>query len=79
MHNHSAFVVAVIAFALFAVVSTATVGAIYVYYARDPAQADARLSELYARVVSSGPTVIAGVSLAIGLVLIVDGLRTLVG
>ena len=30
VHNHSAFVVAVIAFALFAVVSTATVGAIYV-------------------------------------------------
>ncbi len=78
VHNHSAFVVAVIAFALFAVVSTATVGAIYVYYARDPAQADARLSELYARVVGSGPTVIAAASLVIGLVLIVDGLKTLV-
>lgn len=77
VHNHSAFVVALIAFALFAVVSTATVGAIYLYYARDPADADARLSELYARVVSAGPTIISVASLVIGLVLTVDGLRTL--
>jgi hypothetical protein len=77
VHNHSAFVVALIAFALFAVVSTATVGAIYLYYARDPAQADARLSELYERVVSAGPTIIAVASLVIGVVLTVDGLRTL--
>jgi hypothetical protein len=79
VHNHSAFVVAVVAFAVFAVVSTATVGAIYVYYAREPAQADARLAELHARVVSAGPTVIAVASLVIGLVLMVDGLRTLAG
>src|SRR5207342_118965 len=51
VHDHSALVVAVIAFALFAVVSTATVGAIYLYYARDPAEADVRLAELNARVV----------------------------
>ena len=36
VHDHSAFVVAVIAFAFFAVVSTATVGAMYVYYSRIP-------------------------------------------
>jgi len=77
VHNHTALVVTLIAFAVFAVVSTATVGAIYLYYARDPAQADARLSELYERVVSAGPTVIAIASLVIGLVLSVDGLRSL--
>ena len=77
VHDHSAFVVAVIAFALFAVVSTATVGAIYLYYARDPAEASARLAELNARVVSAGPTVIAVASLGIGLVLAIDGLRAL--
>jgi hypothetical protein len=77
VHNHSALVVTVIAFGIFAVVSSATVGAIYVYYARDPAQADAHLQELYARVVAAGPTVLAVASLLIGLILVVDGLRTL--
>ena len=77
VHNHSAFVVTVIAFGIFAAVSSATVCAIYVYYARDPAEADARLQELYARVVAAGPTVLAVASLVIGLVLAVDGLRTL--
>jgi hypothetical protein len=79
VHNHSALVIAVIAFALFAVVSTATVGAIYVYYSRDPEQADARLAALYDRVVQAGPTVVAVASLGIGIVLTVDGLRTLAG
>ena len=77
VNNHSAFVVAVIAFALFAVVSTATVGAIYVYYAREPAEADERLSELHDRVVRAGPTFIAAVSLGIGLILAFDGLKAL--
>lgn len=77
VHNHSALVVTVIAFGIFAVVSSATVCAIYVYYARDPAQADTRLQELYARVVATGPTVLAVASLLIGAILAVDGLRTL--
>ncbi len=77
VHNHSAFVITVIAFAIFAVVSSATVCAIYVYYARDPGHAEARLQELYARVVAAGPTVLAAVSLLIGVILAVDGLRTL--
>jgi len=77
VHDHSAFVVAVIAFAVFAVVSTATVGAIYVYYSRDPDEASARLAELNAWVVGAGPTIIAVASLVIGLVLAVDGLRAL--
>ncbi len=79
VNHHSAFVVAVIAFAIFAVVSTASVGAIYVYYSRDPDEADARLSALYARVVRAGPTVLAIASLVIGLVLMFDGLRSLAG
>jgi Sap, sulfolipid-1-addressing protein len=77
VHHHSAFVVTVIAFGIFAVVSSATVCAIYVYYARDPAQADTRLQELYARVVAAGPTVLAVASLLIGAILAVDGFRTL--
>jgi Sap, sulfolipid-1-addressing protein len=77
VNHHTAFVVTVLAFVLFAVVSTATVGAIYVYYAREPAEADARLSALHNRVVRAGPTVIAGASLGIGLILAVDGLKAL--
>jgi len=77
VHNHSAFVEAVIAFAVFAVVSTATVGAMYVYYSRDPDEASARLAELNAWVVNAGPRVIAIVSFGIGLVLAIDGLRSL--
>jgi hypothetical protein len=78
VHDQSAFVVAVIAFAIFAVVSTATVGAMYLYYRRQPDEANTRLGELMAWVVNAGPTVIAVASLGIGLVLLFDGLRTLV-
>ena len=77
VHHHSAFVVALIAFLLFTVVSTATVGGIYIYYAREPAKAEARLAALYDRVLTIGPTVVALLSLVIGLILAVDGLTSL--
>lgn len=79
VHHHSALVVALIAFLIFAAVSTASVGGIYIYYAREPDQADARLADLYARVVRLGPTLVAGLSFVIGLVLAFDGLSTLLG
>ncbi len=77
VHHHSAFIVALIAFLLFTVVSTASVGGIYIYYAREPEKAEARLADLYARVVAFGPILIAVLSLVIGLVLVFDGLTTL--
>jgi hypothetical protein len=79
VHHHSAIVVALIAFLIFAAVSTASVGGIYIYYAREPDEADARLADLYARVVRLGPTLVAGLSFVIGLVLAFDGLSTLLG
>lgn len=79
VHHHSALVVALIAFLIFAAVSTASVGGIYIYYAREPDQADARLADLYARVVRLGPTLVAALSFVIGLVLAFDGLSTLLG
>ena len=77
VHHHSAFVVALIAFLLFTVVSTATVGGIYIYYAREPEKAEARLAELYELVVRLGPFIVAALSFVIGLVLTVDGLTSL--
>ncbi len=74
VRHHSAFFVVVIAFVLFTVASTATVGVIYLYYARRPGEAAAHLSALRDRVVHAGPAVFAIVSLAVGAYLIIDGL-----
>jgi hypothetical protein len=72
--HHSALAIAVLAFVLFTVVSTATVGLIYLYYARRPGQAEAQLSALRDRVVQAGPVLLTVVSLAVGAYLIVDGI-----
>jgi len=77
VQHHSALIVAVIAFVLFLVVSTASVGGLYIYYAREPEKAEARLAELYARVVQLGPVLLAVLSWVVGLVLAFDGLSTL--
>jgi hypothetical protein len=79
VHHHSALLVALIAFLLFTAVSTASVGGIYLYYAREPDKAEARLSDLFARVVRLGPTLVAVLSFVVGLVLAFDGLSTLAG
>jgi len=73
VRHHAALPIALFAFAFFMVVSTATVGAIYLYYAKRPGEAQARLDALRDRVVRSAPTLAAAVSLAVGLVLVVDG------
>jgi len=76
--HHTALFVAVIAFVVFTVVSTATVGLIYLYYARRPGDAEEHLSDLRDRVVRAGPVLFAAVSLLVGAYLVVDGITALV-
>lgn len=79
VHHHSAFLIVVFAFAAFALLSTATVGLIFLYFARRPGQAEAHLSDLRDRLARAGPAVFAIVSVAVGVFLIVDGVAGLVG
>ncbi|QWZ09814.1 GAP family protein [Nocardioides panacis] len=74
VQHQSARLVAAVAFVVFAVVSTAGVGSIYAYYALRPGEARTRLAELRARVVRAGPTLVAGVTALVGVVLVADGL-----
>jgi hypothetical protein len=59
------------------VVSTATVGVTYLYFARRPGEAEAHLAALQEWLVKMGPTLVALVSFAVGLYLVGDGLRSL--
>jgi Sap, sulfolipid-1-addressing protein len=77
--HHSAFLIVVFAFVAFALLSTATVGLIFLYYARRPGQAEARLSDLRDRLVRAGPAVFAIVSVVAGVFLIADGVTGIVG
>ena len=77
--HHSAFLIVVFAFVAFALLSTATVGLIFLYYARRPGQAEARLSDLRDRLVRAGPAIFAIVSVAVGVFLIIDGVTGIVG
>jgi hypothetical protein len=77
--HHSAFLIVVFAFVAFALLSTATVGVIFVYYARRPGQAEARLSDLRDRLVRAGPAIFAIVSVVVGIYLITDGITGIVG
>jgi Sap, sulfolipid-1-addressing protein len=79
VRHHSAFLVVLFAFLVFAVLSTATVGLIFVYFARRPGQAEAHLSDLRDRLVQAGPAIFAIVSAAVGIYLIVDGVVGIVG
>jgi hypothetical protein len=79
VRHHSALAVVVFAFVAFAVLSTATVGLIFLYFARRPGQAEAHLSDLRDRVVRAGPAIFAIVSAAVGVFLIVDGVIGIVG
>jgi hypothetical protein len=79
VRHHSAFLVVLFAFLVFAVLSTATVGLIFVYFARRPGQAEAHLSDLRDRLVQAGPAIFAIVSAAVGIYLIVDGVTGIVG
>jgi hypothetical protein len=79
VRHHSALPVVVFAFVAFAVLSTATVGLIFLYFARRPGEAEAHLSDLRDRVVRAGPAIFAIVSAAVGVFLIVDGVIGIVG
>jgi hypothetical protein len=79
VRHHSAFLVVLFAFLVFAFLSTATVGLIFVYFARRPGQAEAHLSDLRNRLVQAGPAIFAIVSAALGIYLIVDGVTGVVG
>ena len=73
-HSQTSGLLAAIAFVLFTVASTATVGLMFVYYARYPGDAQSRLAELRDRVVSAGPVMGAVAAALVGAFLLVDGL-----
>jgi hypothetical protein len=73
VHHHPVLLVTVIAFVCFTIASTATIGMIYLYYARRPGDAQEYLSALQARVVMAGPTILAVVALIVGALLTIDG------
>jgi len=77
VNHHEAVLLAVASFVVFTVVSTATVGATYLYFARRPGEAEAHLDALKQRVVELGPTLVALVSIAVGLYLVGDGALSL--
>jgi hypothetical protein len=79
VRHHSAALVVVFAFLAFALLSTATIGLIFLYFARRPGQAEAHLADLRDRLVRAGPTIFAVVSAAVGVFLIIDGVIGIVG
>lgn len=79
VRHHSAFLVVVFAFLAFTLLSTATVGVIFLYFARRPGEAEARLSDLRDRLVHAGPAAFAIVSVVVGLFLIIDGVVGIAG
>ncbi len=68
-----------IAFLLFAGLSVATVAVILAYYAMHPDTADATLAELGARLRQAGPMLVVVVSAIASVLLLVDGLVSLLG
>ncbi|HTT51012.1 MAG TPA: GAP family protein [Streptosporangiaceae bacterium] len=78
VRHHAALLIVVFAFLAFALLSTATIGLIFLYFARRPGQAEADLSELRDRLERAGPVVFAIVSLVVGVCLIADGVAGIV-
>ena len=79
VRHHSAFLIVVFAFLAFALLSTATVGLIFLYFARRPGEAEAHLSDLRDRLAHAGPAIFAIVSAAVGVFLVIDGVIGIVG
>jgi hypothetical protein len=71
-HN-SGLVKVAIAFVLFMAVSTASVGLIFLYYARQPGEAEAQLAALRVRLADAGPSLIGLVVIAAGTIVALDG------
>jgi hypothetical protein len=74
VHHHTTGLLVALAFAVFTVASTATVGLMFVYYSRYPGEAQARLTELRDRVVAAGPAMGALAGMLVGGFLVGDGL-----
>jgi Sap, sulfolipid-1-addressing protein len=74
VHHHAGPIVTLIAFVLFALSSTASVGLMYLSFARNPEEAETRLAHLGDRVTAAGPTVFAAAAMAVGAFLLIDGL-----
>jgi threonine/homoserine/homoserine lactone efflux protein len=70
---HSAFPVVLSAFLVFTILSTATVGVIFLYFTRRPREAEAHLSVLRDRLVRAGPAIVAIVSVVVGVYLVIAG------
>jgi hypothetical protein len=79
VRHHSAVFIALVAFLVFTIVSTATVGLIFLYFARRHGEAEAHLSTLRDRVVAAGPTIFAVVTFGVGIFLAIDGILGIVG
>jgi len=79
IRHHSAAIIAFVAFLVFTVVSTATVGLIFFYFARQPGEAEAHLSDMRDRVVGAGPTIFAVVTFLVGVYLTIDGILGILG
>ena len=79
VHYHSAFLSALLAFVLFSVVSTATVGLAFWYHSSHPTDAETRLSAVKDLLVRLGPVIFAAMSLTVGIYLIADGVAALLG
>ncbi len=78
-HYHSGVLVALLAFVVFTVVSTATVGLTFWYHSSHPSEAEARLSAVKDRLVRASPAIFAAGTLAVGLYLTIDGIIGLLG
>jgi hypothetical protein len=77
VHKNDSVLVVAIAFALFTIASTATVGLMYLYYARYPGEAQAQLTALRDRVVAAGPAVGAVAGTLVGGFLIATAVLSL--
>jgi hypothetical protein len=79
IRRHSAALIAFIAFLVFTVVSTATVGLIFLYFARRPGEAEAHLTALRDRLARAGPTIFVVVTFLVGAYLTIDGILGIKG
>jgi hypothetical protein len=79
IRHHSAVIIALVAFVVFTVVSTATVGLMFLYFARRPGEAEAHLSALRDHLVRAGPTIFVVVTLLVGGFLMIDGALGIAG
>jgi hypothetical protein len=77
VHTHTTGLLVAIAFVLFTVASTATVGLMFLFYARNPREAHTRLAALRDWVVSAGPEMGALAGMLVGGFLIIHGLTGL--